>query len=102
MIVPLNLLPAATFSLLSLAIVSIWVRPWIAIVVLGAATACGYLAGVLYGPAFLWIVLLGLACWAYFRFEKIYKVLSAAILLIMSLRLGLHKVSGFRNPLIAD
>ncbi len=98
----LSLPQSAAFTLLSLAIISIWFRPWIAIVLFGAATACGYLAGLLHGLAILWIVLFALACWGYCRLATTYRFLSATIFLAIGVGFGLHKLPGFHNPLVAD
>jgi membrane protease YdiL (CAAX protease family) len=73
--------------------------------VLAVAIVAGYGAGVLYGPAVLWIVLFAALCLAYSRGKLIDATgkrralasFSAAGIIVVALLLGLHVLPGFRN-----
>lgn len=99
----------ATFLLLGLSIVCLWVgrAAWSAALLL--AMAVGYVAGVLSAMAFVWIVLFAAACVLYRGVqwqtastpERTLKILSTAAIVLLSVGLGTHVLPGFRNLLVA-
>lgn len=98
-----------TYAGVFLTVLALWVGRtyWVAIGI--AAVALGYLGGVLYGPAVVWIVLCAGACALYARSRARddrprrpwLLVFSAACIVAMSLALGMHALPGFRNYLVA-
>ncbi len=93
---------------LLLGVLSLWLgrRVWIAALLLAVAVAYG--AGVMFGPAGVWIFLLAGAAWLYRNWKprlSIYAVrlIRAALALVvvcLALSLGAHVLPGFNNPIL--
>jgi uncharacterized protein len=109
----LNSMPAttaATYIALLFAVIGLWFgrRVWIA--ALSLAVILGYGAGVLQGPAAVWVALFAGACLAFDRAKahpsprmRVAGVaLASAGILALALALGLHSLPGFRNFLALD
>ena len=90
---------AACAALLA-AVISLWCRPrWLWCAVLIVATGAGYFAAVLYGPAALWVALLAAAIWSYRRQGAVWvRAASLAAVVILTLSLAMHVLTGFDNP----
>jgi uncharacterized protein len=98
-----SVLVSATYVSLLLAVVTLWVGPRVWIPLLSAAIVLGYLAGVLHGPAILWIVVFAGICAEYRRAKTpVRKGLAAAGLVLLALALGMHVLPGFRNFLLLE
>ena len=105
-----SFLTSATYVALLLAIVGLWFGRWVWLGALAIATILGYLAGVLYGVAVVWIVAFAAICVAYDRAKKrapdkprvVYMTLAAAGLCVLGVLLGAHLLPGFHNFLALD
>jgi membrane protease YdiL (CAAX protease family) len=98
-----SVLVSATYGALLLAVIALWLGPRIWIPLLCVATVLGYLAGVLNGPAFIWIVVFAGLCAAYPRATtRARKGLAAAGIVLLALPLGMHVLPGFWNFLLLE
>lgn len=97
----------ATFAALLAAVIGLWIGPRAWWVMLGVATLLGYVAGVLVDGAAVWIAVVGALCWSDAavagrdRLSK-WRLLTATAVVIAALLLGMHLLTGFRNPLVLD
>lgn len=96
-------LVAATYTALLLSVIALWLGPRIWIPLLSGAVVLGYLAGVLHGPAIIWIVAFAGICAGY-RLAKTrtLEALAAAGIVLLALPLGMHVLPGFRNFLLLE
>jgi hypothetical protein len=98
---------AACVALLA-TVLGLWLRPALWMAGLIVTVVLGYMAGVLYGPAAVWIALLAVSVWGWHRSRSLADgwkkvVLRGGLaLLAMSITvlLGMHALPGFRNPLL--
>lgn len=101
-----------TFTLLTLAILALWVggeerhprwrQVWLVLLfaTAGSAFAGGYLAPLGFG----WLLAMGVATWGFSRPTStlLLKTLAAVAILALSAGLMLHLLPGFRNPRVLD
>jgi uncharacterized protein len=107
---PMSPITAVTYAALLFSVIALWFGRHIWAAVLAVAVIAGYVAGVLYGPAVLWIALFAALCVAYSRAKSITTsgrrralvTLSAGGIIVVALLLGLHVLPGFRNFLALD
>jgi membrane protease YdiL (CAAX protease family) len=93
-----SLLVSATYATLLVAVVTLWLGHRIWLVALAVAVILGYSAGVLHGPAIVWIVAFASICFGYSRAKtRMLKGLAAAGIVLLALPLGMHVLPGFRN-----
>src|SRR5688572_18021215 len=101
-------LTTAACALLLLTVAGLWFPSAIWVAVLAVTVIAGYFAGILYGPAIVWLALLALLVWGYRRSkslppgtQKVALCVSLALLIsIATVLLGMHALPGFRNPLL--
>jgi membrane protease YdiL (CAAX protease family) len=104
------LLIAAVYLSLLFAVIGLWISRWAWIGALTIAVILGYVSGVLYGPAVLWVVALAGLCLGFERAKGISSrasrialvSLSAAGLLALGVLLAMHVLPGFHNFLVLD
>jgi membrane protease YdiL (CAAX protease family) len=107
---PIAPITAVTYAALFVSVLALWFGRYAWAAVLAVAVVNGYVAGVLYGPGALWIVLFAVLCLAYSRAVSLAPRpgrrpligLCVAPLLVLALLLGLHALPGFRNFLALD
>jgi uncharacterized protein len=98
-----SLLVSATYATLLLAVVTLWLGHRIWLVALAVAVILGYVAGVLHGPAIVWIVAFVSTCFGYPRAKtRMLKGLAAVGIVLLALPLGMHVLPGFRNFLLLE
>lgn len=87
---------------LLIAIISLWCRPrWLWLVVCVAAVCASYAAGVMSGPAIVWLTVLGLVLVWYRRATHIsIRIVSLIAVILVALLLGIHALPGFSNPVL--
>ncbi len=92
-----------TYAALLLAIAGLWVGKYVWAAALGIATVFGYLSGVLWGPAIVWMAALALLCALFARAQqsRSAKMAEAAGILLVSAGLAAHLLPGFHNPIVA-
>jgi len=90
---------AATIALL-LAVVTLWVAPWIWMIAVGTVVVGGYAAGFLQGPAALWLVALTAGAWPLRTSDGWRRAVWIAATAALGLLLGLHALPGFSNPVL--
>jgi uncharacterized protein len=104
------LLVALVYLSLLLSIFGLWIGRWAWIGALTIAVVLGYVSGVLYGPAVLWVAVLAGLCVGFERSKGISTrasrialvSLSAAGILALGVLLGMHALPGFHNFLVLD
>lgn len=107
---PMSPITAVTYAALLLSVIGLWLGRHIWGAMLAAAVIAGYFAGVLHGPAALWIAIFAGLCLAYSRAKSIETpvkrrallILTASGILVVALLLGMHVLPGFRNFLALD
>lgn len=102
-------LTIVTYLALFSSVIALWfgTRWWITL--FSIATVVGYAAGVLSGPAVLWIAVLAALCVVYSRSKaltrpwprRVTRGIAALGICIFSLLLGMHALPGFHNLLVA-
>ena len=103
---PLNVWQIATFAMLLLTAIGLWIAPrfWAGCLIM--ATLFGYVAGVLQGVAVLWIALAVVVCRidrdVSLRDAGMQRLLSGMGVVAMTLPLGMHALPGFNNPMVMD
>ena len=90
---------AATTALL-LAVLMLWLAPWIWRIAVGAAVVGGYAAGFMHGPAALWLVVLTASAWWLHTSDGWRRAAWVTVTAALGLLLGLHALPGFSNPVI--
>jgi uncharacterized protein len=94
---------AATYAALLLSVLTLWLGHRIWMGTLAVAIVLGYAAGVLHGPAILWIVAFAGICFGYGRTQtRVSKGVAAAGIVLLALALGMHVLPGFRNFLLLE
>jgi len=98
---PQTLLP---FALLLGAVLCLWIslRAWIALLI--AAVVAGYFTGLLTGPAFAWIGLLGVTAWMYAKRKAHrdlphagpHRLASGVVFFLLAIAMGTGVLAGFR------
>jgi CAAX protease family protein len=99
--------PLSTTTLVAIAalfatVVALWVRPrWVLVASLMAAELAGFAAGILSGPAGLWILGLAVAVWSFRRTVVPWlRVLAFIVVAVLSGLLAAHAMSGYANPVV--
>lgn len=98
---------AACAALLA-TITSLWLLPAVWTVALVIAVVLGYAAGVLHGPAAVWVAAFGVLVWLHRRNKAsaggggMRAGLLASGILVLGILLGMHALPGFDNPLLID
>lgn len=104
-LITLNSFVIATYALLFLTVVFLWVRTksplWLGLLLVTVIS--GYLSGVVTAIAILPIALMALACWYYGQLtmsdapQPVLKGIVATVVLIIAILLGFHLLPGFNN-----
>jgi len=102
-----SLLP---FSLLLVAVLGLWIRPWLWMSALAAAILAGFGSGALTGGAVFWLVLLALSAAAYrreksrpaARFSKLTRLCTGVVFFGLALAIGLLLIPGFGRVVLTD
>jgi len=98
------------FALLLAAVICLWIslRGWIALLI--AAVVAGYATGVLTGPAFVWIGILGITAWIYagrkarrdLPYAGPHRLVTGVVFLLLAIAMGLGILPGFPRVMLVD
>lgn len=98
---------AACVALLA-TVLGLWLRPRLWMAGLIVTVVLGYAAGILHGPAAVWIAMLAAVAWGWHRSRSapagwkkaVLRAVLALLAISITVLLGMHALPGFRNPLL--
>jgi CAAX protease family protein len=87
-------------AILLLAVLTLWAKRWIWAIAVAGAVLSGYVAGILHGPAAVWLLGLAASAWRLRTTEGWIRVAWIGLAAVLGLLLGLHVLPGFSNPVV--
>ena len=85
---------------LLISVVSLWISPLAALAAVAGTIGAGYIAGVMHGPAALWLLALAGSAWSLRTAHGWPRLAAIGLAGTLGLLLGLHMLPGFSNPVL--
>ena len=85
---------------LLLNVLTLWMTRWVWIIAIASVVVTGYVAGVMHGPAALWLLALAASVWTLRTQHTWRRVIGIGATVVLGLLLGLHLLPGFANPIV--
>jgi membrane protease YdiL (CAAX protease family) len=97
---PLSAATLVAVVALLLSVVTLWAAEWMWLVAVACVLVSGQVAGVMHGPAALWLLAVAASAWSLLARRGSTRIVAIGVTSAFGLLLGLHLLPGFSNPIV--